>query len=72
MPDRPRSLTDYERGPFRRLLNSDAPALFGRAQNLATPDQLMGKTGSRHNLAHSEGSEMVFRWRILLQSLAVL
>src|SRR5882757_8931325 len=38
VPDRPRSLTDYERGPFRRLLKSDAPALFGRAQNIVTPD----------------------------------
>ena len=55
VPDRPHSLTDYERGPFRGLLNSDAPALFGRAQNLVTPDQLTGKTGSRHNLAHREG-----------------
>src|SRR5882724_7038956 len=40
VPDRPHSLTDYERGPFRRLLNPDAPALFGRAQNLVTPAQL--------------------------------
>src|ERR1700676_4308742 len=72
VPDRPHSLTDYERGPFRRLLKSNAPALFGRAQNLAIPDQLLGKTGSRHNLAHREGREMVFGWSILLQSLAVL
>src|ERR1019366_4307335 len=34
VPDRPHSLTDYERGCFRALLESLRPALFGRAQGL--------------------------------------
>src|SRR5260221_9778968 len=37
VPDRPYSLTDYERGPFRCLRESVRPALFGRAQSLTTP-----------------------------------
>src|SRR5580658_2980289 len=38
VPDRPHSLTDYERGPFRGLRESAQAALFGRAQCLAMPD----------------------------------
>src|SRR5580698_3003663 len=37
VPDRPRSLTDYERGPFRALLELVRVVLFGRAQCLAIP-----------------------------------
>src|SRR5471032_2864477 len=37
VPDRPHSLTDYERGPFRALREMAGPALFGRAQSLAIP-----------------------------------
>src|SRR5437879_9322272 len=37
VPDRPYSLTDYERGPFRALRESVWPALFGRAQRLVMP-----------------------------------
>src|SRR5471032_1172826 len=37
VPDRRNSLTDYERGPFPALLESARPALFRRAQCLATP-----------------------------------
>src|ERR1700694_3583040 len=36
VPDGARSLTDYEREPFRALRESTRPALFGRAQNLIT------------------------------------
>src|SRR5580693_10197378 len=37
VPDRPHSLTDYERGPFRALSESVQPAPFGRAQCLIRP-----------------------------------
>src|SRR5258706_2030975 len=37
VPDRPYSLTGYERGPFRALRESLRPALFGRAQRLVMP-----------------------------------
>src|SRR3977135_2409595 len=37
VPDGARSLTDYERAPFRASRESVRPALFGRAQNLARP-----------------------------------
>src|SRR6476659_7755397 len=37
VPDRPCSLTDYERGPFRALSEWGWPALFGRAQSLVKP-----------------------------------
>src|ERR1700688_3869152 len=36
VPDRSRSLTDYERAPFRALRESAQPAPFGRAQNIGT------------------------------------
>src|SRR6266481_10181895 len=39
VPERPHCLTDYERGPFRGLPKSDGTAVFGRAENIATPDQ---------------------------------
>src|SRR5205809_538275 len=45
VPDRPCSLTDYERGPFRALPGSAGPALFGRAQSLVIPAQNEGMTG---------------------------
>src|ERR1700733_16307976 len=38
VPDRARCLTDYERGCFRALSERAKTALFGRAQNLVTPD----------------------------------
>src|SRR6266699_5454889 len=57
VPDRTRCLTDYERGPFRGLPKLDAPALFGRAQNLIMPDQKTGRSGSGHNSAHGEGKK---------------
>src|SRR6202158_4211579 len=44
VPDRSRSLTDYERGPFRALSESAQPALFGRAQSLVRPAQNEGMT----------------------------
>src|ERR1700742_3713446 len=34
VPDRPGSLTDYERGGFRALPNQGTTALFGRAQSV--------------------------------------
>src|SRR5712672_2460486 len=37
VPDRPHSLTVYEREPFLAFPESDQPALFGRAQSLARP-----------------------------------
>src|SRR3981081_1566342 len=37
VPDPSHSLTDYERGPFRGLLKTGAPALFRRAQRLVMP-----------------------------------
>src|SRR5437763_14021146 len=49
VPDRRISLTVYERGRFPVLREMLAPAIFGRAQSLAMPDQKMGMTGSRHN-----------------------
>src|ERR1700683_3502767 len=55
VPDRPHSLTEYERGPFRAVPESSGPALFGRAQWLAAPAQSVGRTDSRHNHAHWEG-----------------
>jgi len=72
VPDRPHSLTDYERGPFRPLQESVRPALFGRAQSLITSAQNEGTTESRHNLAYREGRKTVLGWGNLLQSLAVL
>src|SRR4030081_1301307 len=36
VPDRPHSLTDYERAPFRALRDSARPALFRRAQSLCS------------------------------------
>src|SRR6185369_16955193 len=36
VPDRAHSLTVYERGAFRAFSDSVRPALFGRAQALAT------------------------------------
>src|SRR5512133_2009877 len=42
VPDRPRSLTDYERGPFRAFREWSGPALFGRAQSLIMPAQNKG------------------------------
>src|SRR6266576_1168032 len=64
VPDRPCSLTDYERGPFRAFPQSPRPALFGRAQSLIIPAQNEGTTGSRHNLAYRTGRKTVFRWEI--------
>src|ERR1700722_15705420 len=37
VPDRPPSLTVYERGLFRAFLESGRPVLFGRAQCLIMP-----------------------------------
>src|SRR5438874_1727554 len=64
VPDRPCSLTDYERGPFRALPESAGPALFGRAQSLIMTAQNEGMTDSRHNHAHRNGRKTVFRWGI--------
>src|SRR5215217_3542994 len=36
VPDGARSLTDYERGPFRALKDSFRTAIFGRAQRLVS------------------------------------
>src|SRR5260370_36621502 len=52
VPDRSRSLTDYERGPFRALRESVRPALFGRAQGLATAPNTEARPGPEHNRAH--------------------
>src|SRR5467141_4032430 len=62
VPDRPYSLTDYERGPFRAFPESPGPALFGRAQSLVMSAQNEGMTDSRHNRAHSAGRKTVFGW----------
>src|ERR1700676_4471527 len=37
VPDRRNSLTQYESGPFRALREKARPALFRRAQSIATP-----------------------------------
>src|SRR4051812_3258576 len=55
VPDRPSSLTDYERVAFRSAPESAGPALFGRAQSLATPAHNVGRPECRHNLAHPKG-----------------
>src|SRR5476649_1635889 len=72
VPDRSHSLTDYERGPFRGLPKSGAPALFGRAQGLGISDEIISKTGCRHNDAHAKGSEKVSGYALILDSLAAL
>src|SRR3954465_305676 len=45
VPDRRICLTVYERGRFPALRGMLAPAIFGRAQRLAMPDQIIGMTG---------------------------
>src|SRR4051812_26377222 len=72
VPDRPSSLTDYERVAFRSAPESAGPALFGRAQSLATPAHNVGRSDCRHNLAHPKGSDEARRLEILLQGFAVL
>src|SRR5882757_1305932 len=72
VPDGGISLTVYERGRFHALREMLAPAIFGRAQSLAMPDQKIGRTGSRHNRAYAEGSVTVLEWWNLLQRFAVL
>src|SRR6266581_6393786 len=62
VPDRPCSLTDYERGPFRACPESPRSALFGRAQSLIISAQNEGTTGSRHNRAYRTGRKTVFGW----------
>src|SRR5258708_35929521 len=62
VPDRPCSLTDYERGPFRALRESARPALFGRAQSLTTPASNEGTTGCGDNCAHPSRRKRVFGW----------
>src|SRR4051812_1537151 len=59
VPDGGISLTVYERGRFPALPEMFAPAIFGRAQRLAKPDQNVGMTGRRHNRAHAEGNQAV-------------
>src|SRR5664279_1521426 len=60
VPERPCSLTDYERARFRALRESVPPALFGRAQKLIALGQNIGMSDSRHNRAHREGRKTVF------------
>src|SRR5439155_21958350 len=72
VPDRPCSLTDYERGPFRAFPESPRPALFGRAQSLIISAQNEGTTGLRHNRAYRTGRKTVFRWGNPVYGLAAL
>src|ERR1700709_2811061 len=59
VPDRPISLTVYERGRFRALREMFAGAIFGRAQSVTTTAQNPGMPGSRHNRAYEAGRRTV-------------
>src|SRR6476661_4650079 len=48
VPDRDRSLTDYESGPFRRLRELHVPAPFRRAQSVARFAQIMSRPEQRY------------------------
>src|SRR5215217_3191463 len=50
VPDRSRSLTDYESGPFRSLRELHVPAPFGRAQSVVRIAQIVGSTERQRKL----------------------
>src|SRR5438067_8202293 len=49
VPDRDRSLTDYESDPFRPLRELHVPAPFGRAQSVVRIAQLVSRPEPQHN-----------------------
>src|SRR5437763_12788937 len=57
VPDRPCSLTDYERGRFRGFPESPRPALLGRDQSLIISAQHEGTPRSRHKRACRTGPQ---------------
>src|SRR4051812_11540926 len=55
VPDRSRSLTDYESGPFRPLRELHVPAPIRRAQSVVRPAQTVGRPDRRHTPAQRPG-----------------
>src|SRR5437879_4347116 len=72
VPDRDRSLTDYESGPFRPLRELHVPAPIRRAQSVVRLAQIVGRPGRRHNPAQRQSKKTVMGWGDLLQRFAVL
>src|SRR5438874_8532095 len=72
VPDRDRSLTDYESGPFRPLRELHVPAPFGRAQSVVRIAQLVSRPKPQHNPCSAAVQESGNRVGGLLQRFAVL